>query len=462
MANPQVKLVALQTFLDDFPHITCVTPSSPNYTSLRHIFASDKEAIPLAIVRPKSAADVSLLIKFAVSNSIRITVRTGGHNLSGLCFAQDALTIDMRDIAYVDIAADKETVRIGGGIIQLDLALALDKEGLATPMGTCVTVGHVGWATYGGYGPFSSHWGLGVDQIVGAKIVNASGNVVEADERLLRGLRGGGGLFGVVVELTIKVYRIRTVLTGALLLESQNLATTFKEFSVGYQDLSDKGLPSELLLQPCVMSLPQGRVIVINFMWSSEDMVAGRRWLAKVEALVPIAINTVTVTTIPDLMNASVSGAPESAYGVTCTHSLKKITSEVAAVIGDNFSGMGDDCLFTLHELRGVSASANKDSVFATREPHFMLEILGYSTTAENRDASAAWAEKTWREVGQTDPSNVLPGTYISLDHSASKPVSMPFSRHYGPYHEELRALKREFDPEDVFALAVPILSNYT
>lgn len=73
------------------------------------------------------------------------------------------------------------------------------------------SVGYVGWATLGGYGPFSSSHGLGADQIVGAKVVDAKGELVEADEELLKGIRGGGGIFGIIVELTIKVYPLKEV-----------------------------------------------------------------------------------------------------------------------------------------------------------------------------------------------------------------------------------------------------------
>lgn len=50
-------------------------------------------------------------------------------------------------------------------------------------------------------------YGLGIDQIVGAQYVNAAGELVEeATEEALVGLRGGGGSFGIITELTIKVY----------------------------------------------------------------------------------------------------------------------------------------------------------------------------------------------------------------------------------------------------------------
>ena len=77
--------------------------------------------------------------------------------------------------------------------------------------GTIASVGYTGWATLGGYGPLTSHYGMGVDQILGAKIVNANGEIRDADEEMIVGIRGAGGSLGIIVELTIKVYPISTV-----------------------------------------------------------------------------------------------------------------------------------------------------------------------------------------------------------------------------------------------------------
>jgi FAD/FMN-containing dehydrogenase len=52
---------------------------------------------------------------------------------------------------------------------------------------------------------------MGVDQILGAKVVNWEGRIVEADQRMLQAIRGGGGSLGVIVELTIKVYPLNKV-----------------------------------------------------------------------------------------------------------------------------------------------------------------------------------------------------------------------------------------------------------
>jgi FAD/FMN-containing dehydrogenase len=68
------------------------------------------------------------------------------------------------------------------------------------------TVGFTGWAIHGGYGLLSTNYGLGSDQIVGARVVDGQGNIVDADETLLTAIRGGGGSVAVIYELVIKVY----------------------------------------------------------------------------------------------------------------------------------------------------------------------------------------------------------------------------------------------------------------
>jgi FAD/FMN-containing dehydrogenase len=52
---------------------------------------------------------------------------------------------------------------------------------------------------------------LGVDQIIAATVVNSDGEIIQADEALLEGIRGAGGLYGVILELVVKVYPISKV-----------------------------------------------------------------------------------------------------------------------------------------------------------------------------------------------------------------------------------------------------------
>jgi FAD/FMN-containing dehydrogenase len=201
----------VEAFFDKHPQIPFVTPTSPVYRDIRAAYIKDSPITPLGIARPRTAEDVAAVVAFAAARGIEISVRTGGHDLFGRAFVQGGLAIDMRELAYAKISEDRKTVRIGGGTLAIAVTEALTAEGLATAVGSFPTVGFVGWATLGGYGPFAPNYGLGVDQIVGAKIVNGEGRVVDADEDMAVALRGGGGALGVVVEMTVNVYPLKNV-----------------------------------------------------------------------------------------------------------------------------------------------------------------------------------------------------------------------------------------------------------
>jgi len=76
--------------------------------------------------------------------------------------------------------------------------------------GVCNTVGVIPALLGGGMGNMISLYGLGVDQILSARLVLASGEVVTCslDENpdLFWGIRGAGHNFGIVSELKVKAY----------------------------------------------------------------------------------------------------------------------------------------------------------------------------------------------------------------------------------------------------------------
>ena len=197
---------ALKTFLQGHPGIKYVTPDASDFSFMRTTYNCSYTAVPLAIARPQTADDVATLVSYSTKHGIQFTVRSGGNSIFGWSCVQDALMIDLRDIDYVYVDEKKSSATVGGGILQTKLARELSKEGLVTATGSVSFVGLVGWSTYGGYGPLTSKYGLGLDNILGAKVVNAKGEVVVADKELLKGIRGAGGAFGIIVELTVKAY----------------------------------------------------------------------------------------------------------------------------------------------------------------------------------------------------------------------------------------------------------------
>ncbi len=210
-----------------------------------------------------------------------------------------------------------------------------------------------------------------------------------------------------------------------------------------------------------VVNSPHGKAVLAVFAWSSEDVEAGRGWLAKIEALGTVAMSTVAVTSVPDWMESLSGMVPPSVHGSSRTHSFRQVSDELTDIVAKSFENMPDDpvTMFTIHELRGPSAAPDEESVFASREPHFMFEILGTTLLEENREKSLAWADGLWKNLSLADNRNRLPGTYISLDHSI--PGQVPLSKLYGSNAKDVVALKKEYDSGNVFDLAVPRLEDY-
>lgn len=237
--------LVIQDIKAQHPTLPILLPSDPSFAALAACYimvpgevVTTTTTAPtcLALARPRSAAEVGAVVAACAARRLPIVVRAGAHDTAGRTRVPGALAIDLREICHVHVDEDEDdgvgggaslgiseheheqqqkkhqrTARVGGGCLIAGVLAELERHGLATPVGTISTVGYVGWAYVGGYGPLSSLFGPGVDQIVGATLVTAAGEVVEADGALLRGVRGAAGALGVVVEVTVKVYPLGRV-----------------------------------------------------------------------------------------------------------------------------------------------------------------------------------------------------------------------------------------------------------
>ncbi|CAG8339430.1 unnamed protein product [Penicillium salamii] len=458
------KLPALESFLQNFPTIKYISPVSPEYPTARKVFKSDRPDNPLAIVQPQSPSDLCALIKYAKSQSLQFTIRCGGHNLEGRVLVEGALLIDIRALNAVTIAPDRQTATVQGGILQEELGNKLWAEGLATPIGSIPSVGYVGWATYGGYGPFSGHWGLGVDQILGATIINHDGEILKAEESILRGIRGAGGLFGVILDLTIKVYPMTSLLAGPIIFDSTDIIKSVVNFNKAYSELQrSEELPPQLTIQQIAFNSPHGRTHGVIFVWSGSDIEEGQRWSDKIASIHPVVANAVAVTTIPKWFAGTAALVPPTGSGAAYSVNAFEISPAIAESIGRSLDQMPSDpgTMLSIHQLRGQSTTAGSGglpSVFETRTPHYMLELIGFSTVDATADTSRAWARRTEQEVKQADPRSVLSTVYVSLFNTTGLSSAEVLEKTYGSTTQTLKDLKATFDPENVFSLAVPSL----
>lgn len=142
----------------------------------------------------------------------------------------------------------------------------------------------------GGYGMYASAYGLGVDQILAARLVLADGSVVDVDKNsnpeLLWALRGAGnGIWGVVTQLTVKIYPQPKLLIGALKLEKQYWEPVLTKWA----DEIEPNLPVEfagdLYIRNPVLQTPE---ICFYFAWCAkqdDDLSQGYEFLETMKSL---------------------------------------------------------------------------------------------------------------------------------------------------------------------------------
>ncbi|KAL3466034.1 FAD-binding domain-containing protein [Aspergillus heterothallicus] len=452
-------LSKLTAFLSSHPSIEHTTPSSPSFSSRSAVFTNPANTTPSAILRPSTAEDVAATVGFLSTNAIDFTVRNGGHDMWGRGIKSDAVILDMRSLNHVKLDGASMTAQIAGGALQGDVVSTLQKDGFITPVGTIATVGYVGWAMYGGYGPYSPLFGLGVDQIVAAKVVDGKGKLVKTDEELLKAIKGGGGAFGVVTELTVRVYKLDKIFAGAIMFNSEDLRTTIREYGRGYEALKAQGngIPAQLSLQQSVIKLPNPTFAVL-FVWASSDIETGKQWLEKISNLAPLTVTTVQPTTPTTWLEDAAKFVPTTTQGGVYTINVKKITEEVADIMADYAINIPSDphTFWGVHEVRAgtVSAQEKKDSVFAARDGHYLFEILAIAEKRENLDDIFEWGAKFQQALLGTEKQNIVTASYLSF----LQKKEVDHEKIFGKNLEFLRRVKGKIDPEGVFGNAISYL----
>ncbi|CAA7036300.1 unnamed protein product [Microthlaspi erraticum] len=182
---------------------------SPNYKKL------------LAIVAAKHVSHVQATVVCAKSNGIQIRMRSGGHDYEGLSYmsAVPFVILDMYNLRSitVDVPSKKAWVQAGATLGELYTKVTDASDTLAFPAGVCATVGAGGHISGGGYGNLMRKYGITVDHVVDAQLVDVNGkllNRASMGEDLFWAIRGGGGgSFGVILSWKLNLVDVPKILT---------------------------------------------------------------------------------------------------------------------------------------------------------------------------------------------------------------------------------------------------------
>lgn len=293
-----------------------VIPSDPDYDTSLARFASNAQKPAGLVAFVKSASDVSLVIKFATSQSppIQFVVRGGGHSTSGASSSDGGIVIDLSrylNTARVDV--ENKRCYAGGGCNWAAVDAEAIKYGLATVGGTVNHTGIGGLTLGGGYGFLTGAHGMVVDNLLGATIVTADGSILTVNDTtnsdLFWGIRGGGCNFGCVTEFVYKLHPQRTtVYAGALIYPAPRFGEVIEAIEGWYTGASsDEGA----MLVTATRGRSGGPEVAVFIFYNGEED-EGKNRFKKLLDLGPVA-NLATMIPYEKLNAMQNDGIP---YGI--------------------------------------------------------------------------------------------------------------------------------------------------
>lgn len=141
--------------------------------------AKQAEVTPACRVEPSSTSDVAQVLSILTRNSCTFAIKGGGHSRAvDASNSVGGVTVDMNKLDAIEVAADRESARLGAGLTLLQAYRGLEPLGLSNVGGRVSSVGVAGYTMGGGFSNLSPKMGLAVDNVLEFEV-----SVIEAVER---------------------------------------------------------------------------------------------------------------------------------------------------------------------------------------------------------------------------------------------------------------------------------------
>ena len=157
-------------------------PGEGGYDEARAIWNAMIDRRPALIARCLGVADVVACVNFAREHALPLSIKGGGHNISGLAVSDGGLMLDMSLMRGVWVDLDTRTARAQAGCLLGDVDRETQLHGLAAVLGFVSNTGIAGLTLGGGFGYLTRRFGWSCDNVLSMEVVTADGQVVLASE----------------------------------------------------------------------------------------------------------------------------------------------------------------------------------------------------------------------------------------------------------------------------------------
>jgi FAD/FMN-containing dehydrogenase len=430
-----------------------ITPVDAAYDHARAVFYGGfDQCRPAVIVRVADAGDVVRVVELAGETGVELAVRSGGHSLAGHSTSDGGILLDLGAMKTLDLDAGARTAWAQTGLTAGEYTTATGAHGLATGFGDTASVGIGGITLGGGVGYLVRKHGLTIDDLLAAEVVTADGHLlhVDADHHpdLFWAIRGGGGNFGVATRFQFRLHELHQIVGGLLLLPAtpEVIAAFVAEAEAAPEELSviANVMPAPPL--PFVPTEQHGRLVIMATLAYAGAVQDGQRALAPLRALAAPIADLVRPMPYPEIYPPEQEGYHPTA--VLRTMFVDGIDHRVAETIVEHLRA--SDASLRVAQLRvlgGAMARVPADATaFAHRASRLMVNVAAFYDGPADRAVGEAWVEEFAAALRQGDT-----GAYVGF--LADEDPARVRQAYPGPTWDRLAAIKRRWDPTNLFRL---------
>ena len=272
-------------------------PGDPSYDGVRMPWNVAVDQRPAAVAMPTSPEEVALLVRHAAELGLRVAPQSTGHAAGALeqHSLDDAVLLRTLNLTGVTIDPERQVARAGTGCLWQDVVEAAAEHRLAVLHGSSPDVGVSGFTLGGGIGWYARKLGLATNSVTAVEIVTADGELVRADADsntdLFWAVRGGGGSFGVVTALELRLFPIADVFAGMMLWDIEHAEPVLRHWAEWSVQAPDEVTTSFRIMRfPPMPELPdflRGRNLVVVDGAVLGDDAFGAEQVAGLRALNP-------------------------------------------------------------------------------------------------------------------------------------------------------------------------------